>query len=513
MRPFPTSFLAHGEHAALYFGERWTQISFSFLRAFTPRREDYQRAQAHIAQRMISMAESYLVFTGIAPHPPIMVPEVGREASVEVRLSIEAMREFTRRLIESGAETVVLISPHAPLEASAFVAYQEPQLYGDFGNFRAPATIVEATLDEELLNAITSAARAEDYTVAGVRGHDLDHGISVPLYFLLRNGWQGKVVALGYSFLSSEDHLRFGSCIRRAIEATARPVGIVASGDLSHRLKPGAPAGFNTEAHLFDEEVVASLRACDPARIVNINQSLRKLAGECGYRSMLIALGATQDAEQACEVLNYEAPFGVGYLVAQVSRKQPAPLQYKKLQEEAETETKSDDNEELTALARRAIEAFVCAGETLKAPLELLPEPSACFVCIKTERGHLRGCIGTIEPTQESLAEEIIANAIGAATRDPRFPPIRPSELSYLRYSVDVLYEPEPATFDDLDPKVYGVIVEDSLGARRGLLLPDIEGVETASEQVKIAARKAGIAPGLPLKLSRFRVERFREIN
>jgi AmmeMemoRadiSam system protein A/AmmeMemoRadiSam system protein B len=457
------------------------------------------------------MTESYLVFTGIAPHPPIMVPEVGREAAGEVRLSIEAMEELTRRLVESGAETVVLISPHAPLEASAFVAYQEPKLYGDFGNFRAPGTVVEAALDEELLSAITSAARAEGYKVAGVSGYDLDHGTSVPLYFLQRYGWRGKVVALGYSFLSNEDHLRFGSCIKRAIEEVARPVGMVASGDLSHRLKPGAPAGFNSEAHLFDEEVIASLRACDPSRIININHDLRKLAGECGYRSMLVAFGASADAEQACEVLNYEAPFGVGYLVAQVSRKESAQGEDKKVEEEAKTEGKSD--EELTQLARRAIEAFVCAGEVLKAPAEFLPEPAACFVCIKTDKGRLRGCIGTIEPTRESLAEEIISNAIGAATRDPRFPPISPSELSYLRYSVDVLYEPEPATFDDLDPKVYGVIVEDSLGARRGLLLPDIEGVETAREQVEIAARKAGIAPGLPLKLSRFRVQRFREVN
>ncbi|HEY0320649.1 MAG TPA: AmmeMemoRadiSam system protein A [Pyrinomonadaceae bacterium] len=458
------------------------------------------------------MTASYLVFTGIAPHPPIMVPEVGREAAEEVRASIEAMREFTRRLIASGAETVVLISPHAPLDASTFVAYQEAQLYGDFGNFRAPSTTVEATLDEELLGAITRTARADDYTVAGVSGYDLDHGTSVPLYFLLRNGWQGKVVALGYTFLSNEDHLRFGSCIKRAIEDRARPAAVVASGDLSHRLKPGAPAGFNPEAHLFDEEVVASLRACNPSGIINIDQSLRKLAGECGYRSMLIAFGASAEDKQACEVLNYEAPFGVGYLVAQVSNTQAVERDVEKHLEK-ETEEKGARNEELTALARRTIEAFISAGEILKAPAGLLPERAACFVSIKTDEGNLRGCIGTIEPVQESLAEEIIANAISAATRDPRFPPVTPAELSYLRYSVDVLYEPEPATFDALDPKIYGVIVEDTSGTRRGLLLPDIEGVETASQQVEIAARKAGIPPGAPLKLSRFRVERFSEMN
>jgi AmmeMemoRadiSam system protein A len=275
-------------------------------------------------------------------------------------------------------------------------------------------------------------------------------------------------------------------------------------------LKPGAPAGFNPEAHLFDEEIVASLRACAPSRIININQSLRKQAGECGYRSMLVAFGATEEAEPACEVLNYEAPFGVGYMVAQIMRKQLVEKR-DELHDKEAIEAKSVRGEELTALARRAIEAFISTGEILKAPEELLIEPAACFVSIKTDEGSLRGCIGTIEPAQKSLAEEIIANAISAATRDPRFQPVDAAELSHLRYSVDVLCEPEPATFDGLDPKIYGVIVEDTRGTRRGLLLPDIEGVETASQQVEIAARKAGIAPGSPLKLSRFCVERFRE--
>jgi AmmeMemoRadiSam system protein A/AmmeMemoRadiSam system protein B len=459
------------------------------------------------------MTASHLLFTGIVPHPPIMVPEVGREASREVRASIDAMAEFTRRLKASGAETIVLISPHAPLEARAFVAYTEPSLYGDFANFRAPGTSVEAPLDEELLDAIARTARAHDYEVSNVRGVELDHGTIVPLYFLLRNGWAGKVVALGYTFLSNEDHLRFGSCIKRAIEETARPAGIVASGDLSHRLKPGAPAGFNPEAHLFDEEVVASLRASQPSRIININQGLRKLAGECGYRSMLMALGAVEGLEIDCEVLNYEAPFGVGYLVAQVSGKQAGSKDARKDEKEIAgvDEETADDSPQL--LARRAIEEFIRTGQILKAPVESMLAPAACFVCIKTLEGDLRGCIGTIEPSKLSLAEEIIANAISAATRDPRFPPVSSSELSYLRYSVDVLYEPEPTIFDDLDPKIYGVIVEEDGGARRGLLLPDIEGVETARQQVEIAARKAGIPPGATLKLSRFRVERFRETN
>jgi AmmeMemoRadiSam system protein A/AmmeMemoRadiSam system protein B len=457
-----------------------------------------------------------LVFAGIAPHPPIMVPEVGREAIAEVRGSIEAMREFTTRLIACGAETVVIVSPHAPLEARAFVAYQDAQLYGDFANFRAPETRVEAPLDEELLDAISRAASEQGYEVIGTRGHDLDHGTTVPLYFLQRNDWRGRVVALGYSFMPNEDHLRFGSCIKQAIEETGRAVAFVASGDLSHRLKPEAPAGFNSKAHLFDEEVVAAIRHARPERIINIDQDLRRMAGECGYRSMLIALGVTANASTDFELLHYEAPFGVGYMVAQIVSASSATQG--KTTERVESQDKSlteqQGAEQLLFLARRAIETFVRKGRVIEKPSELDPmlkERAACFVSIKTMDGELRGCIGTIEPATDTLAEELIANAVSSATRDPRFPPVRPEELSHLRYSVDVLSTPEPAQFEELDPKVYGVIVEDESRKRRGLLLPDLQGIQTASQQVDIAARKAGIKPGTPLKFSRFRVERFRE--
>lgn len=167
------------------------------------------------------------------------------------------------------------------------------------------------------------------------------------------------------------------------------------------------------------------------------------------------------------------------------------------------------------ALARCAVEAFVLEGRILEAGPEFsspfLREAAACFVCIKTEARGLRGCVGTVSPTKDTLAEEIIANAVSAATRDPRFPPVVGEELALLCYSVDILDPPEPARPQDLDPAEFGVIVEDNTGRRRGLLLPALEGVETASEQVRIAARKAGIAAGEPLRLYRFRVRRFRE--
>jgi len=465
-------------------------------------------------------SKSSLVFAGIAPHPPIMVPEVGREASAEVRSSIDAMADLTGRVIAAGAETVIVISPHAPLEPSAFVAYDGPQLYGDFANFRAPTATVHAQLDEDLLNEITRAAAGQNLVVMKIKGYDLDHGTAVPLYFLQRNGWQGKVVALGYSFLTIEDHLRFGDCIRAAIDKTARPVAFIASGDLSHRLKPGAPAGYNLDAHLFDEEVVDAIRSCRPRRIVEIDQEARRTAGECGYRSMLVAIGAAKDDDAGCEVISYEAPFGVGYLVAQLWSESPGEEAAGANSHPAVVPTKSDESAEsdlqhsIPALARLTIETFARTGTIITPPddaNELLRARAGCFVSIKTLNGDLRGCIGTIDPVKDTLAEEIIWNAISAATRDPRFAPVRADELSDLKYSVDVLTAPEACAIDDLDPQAYGVIVEDESLQRRGLLLPNLAGIDTAAEQVEIATRKGGIRAGAPVKIFRFRAERYSE--
>ena len=301
-------------------------------------------------------------------------------------------------------------------------------------------------------------------------------------YFLDRNGWHGRVVALGYSFLANEDHLKFGECIREAAESVGRTVAFIASGDLSHRLKPEAPAGYNSSAHFFDEQVVDALTRNTPLQIVDIDPNLRRTAGECGYRSILVALGLTKSLPAACEVLHYEAPFGVGYLVAQLTN----------VKSDARNENvvgigeQTSVAEDLPALARRAVESFVRNGREISVPqnaAEILDARAACFVSIKTRAGDLRGCIGTIEPVRDTLGQELIANAISAATRDPRFAPVDESELSNLRYSVDILSAPEPATVADLDPAIYGVIVEDESGSLRGLLLPDIPGVDTASSK------------------------------
>ncbi len=159
-------------------------------------------------------------------------------------------------------------------------------------------------------------------------------------------------------------------------------------------------------------------------------------------------------------------------------------------------------------LARATLEVYLARGEVI-APLANLPREltrrAAAFVSLK-KHGALRGCIGTFLPTEPTVSHEIVANAIKAATEDPRFPPVKADELEELDVSVDVLSPPEPCTEEELDPRRYGVIVES--GWRRGLLLPDLEGVDTVSEQVRIARMKAGIGPREPVRLLRFTVER-----
>jgi AmmeMemoRadiSam system protein A len=164
---------------------------------------------------------------------------------------------------------------------------------------------------------------------------------------------------------------------------------------------------------------------------------------------------------------------------------------------------------ELVELAKGAIENYLKKGKRINPPKDskFLDEKAGVFVSLKKE-GELRGCIGTLAPTCANIAEETIQNAISAAVRDPRFAPVSVEELPDITLSVDVLAEPEPANPDELDPKKYGVIVDS--GGKKGLLLPNLEGVDSVSFQIEIAKQKAGILSGEPFNLYRFEVKRYR---
>jgi AmmeMemoRadiSam system protein A len=482
----------------------------------------------------------------IAPHPPIMVPEVGGPRARVTADSTEAMHDAARALDAYDPETIVLMSPHAPLVRDSFVIDTSPRVTGDLGQFGARDVQISAPGDPELAAAIVEEAERDGIPVVPRSGSPLldagllDHGALVPLSFLDRAG-RYPLVEVSLSFLPLALHRALGRAIARAARRKGRRVAFVASGDCSHRLTRDAPAGYDRHGAGFDAQLVEILSANDYPALERIDPGLIEHAGECGLRSFITLGGFLEGTGARTQVLAYEGPWGVGYLTAvaaspdllqragitvvrqhdqsDIRSAGPSSGQSADSIGTAASPTASGDKPASSdpalssesapvALARRTIETYVRDGRVFEPPpaAGLLAERHGAFVSLHRQ-GDLRGCIGTIMPTQSTLAQEIVRNAIQAATCDPRFNALRPDELADLEISVDVLGEPEPATPEDLDPREYGVIV--SADRRQGLLLPDLDGVDTVEEQVSIAKRKAGIAPGEGVSLQRFRVERY----
>jgi AmmeMemoRadiSam system protein A len=466
---------------------------------------------------------SGVVIAGIAPHPPILLPEVGRGEERKLADTAGAMAEFTRRLKASGAETLVIISPHGSVFSDGIAINGCPRLTGDLKQFRAPQVSFEFANDPDLAGEIIrQAARLNiaaveiDEDLAGEYGVNsrLDHGVMVPVYFLEKGGVHLPMVSVSMGLLPFEELYAFGVALRRAAEALDKKIAVVASGDLSHRLTPDAPAGYSPDGKVFDAWLMERLKELDIKAIVNADHGLAERAGECGLRTVIMMLGALDSLAVEPEVLSYEGPFGVGYLVAAF-----APGAYNEQREwledmfadrDLKVRERREKESPLVQLARQTLETYVREGRKIKPPAPLpeeLQEPAGVFVSLK-KHGQLRGCIGTTGPTTANIAEEIINNAISAGVRDPRFNPVRPDELADIVYSVDVLKDPEPVdSTDQLDVKKYGVIVRS--GRRSGLLLPNLEGVDTVEEQVAIARQKAGIGPDEPVELERFEVVRY----
>jgi len=237
-------------------------------------------------------------------------------------------------------------------------------------------------------------------------------------------------------------------------------------------------------------------------------------AAECGLRSFITMAGSLDGKELISELLSYEGPFGVGYAVAAYEvtgndSKRHFDEVYKK-EEQSKIENLKKEEDSYVNLARKTLESYVSNHKKIKKTNdlddELLKSKAGVFVSLKLD-GQLRGCIGTIAPTRSCIAEEIIQNAISAGTEDPRFYPVSEEELPRIIYSVDVLGEPEAIqSMEELDPERYGVIV--TKGTRRGLLLPNLEGINTPLEQVGIALKKAGISEHESYSMERFEVVR-----
>ncbi|GAB6171657.1 AmmeMemoRadiSam system protein A [Paradesulfitobacterium aromaticivorans] len=417
-----------------------------------------------------------LVYSAFVPHPPILLPEIGRGQEQICARTLAAYRDLAQIILTSGAECVVIVSPHAQLLEQGFTFLNPDSLVGDFLPFGIPALELSFPNEPELIKKIA--------VLPGVRPSvgRLDHGALVPLYFLHEAGWRGPVVVLGMPLEQAED---FGIKVGNILRAYPKACALVASGDLSHRLREDGPYGFDPAGPEFDRAIVTALRR-DAAQVKAISPELAERAGECGFRSLRFALAAQ---EGAVKVLSYEGPFGVGYLVAELYR-----------------------SSMLAKWARSCLIHYL-EGRNVK-DLELPPETEfkvrrGCFVTLK-KNGELRGCIGTTQGWQDNLALEIKHNACAAGTEDPRFWPVEKGELQEITFSVDVLGELERVReTEELDPWRYGVVVK--ARGRSGLLLPHLEGVNTVEEQIGIAKQKAGLAPGEPVEMWRFEVERHYE--
>jgi len=451
-----------------------------------------------------------LVAAGVSPHPAIIIPEIGRDELVKVNKTVTAMKKWASSIADTNPEVLFFISPHGVFARSQMAYLEDEDLTGNFAAFGAPDLSFKLKNDLKLAHLVAAEANKLGIDTVGVsldywysyRPGSLDHGTTVPLYYLQKAGIKAEMVAFGISLHPLEKLYQFGQALGRLLDQYPRRVCFIASGDLSHRLKPGAPAGYSPRGKEFDQKIQEALEKLDAGLLLQLPEDLIEDAGECGLRPIVMLLGAVSQFAAESHIYSYEGPFGVGYLVASISIGEKIG--------EKDKESKEDPIQ--VKLAKESLKYYLTTGKIMPVPSpvpEGLEKRAGVFVSLK-KRGELRGCIGTVEPYRENIAAEIIHNAVAAGVDDPRFWPVQLEELPEIEFSVDVLTEPEPvASKDELDPKRYGVIVKSH--GRTGLLLPDLEGVDSVDEQISIACRKAGISPGEPIRLYRFEVIRYKE--
>ena len=454
----------------------------------------------------------------MVPHPPLIVPAVGRGGEAEIEKTTKAYEKVAEEIAALKPETIIITSPHSIMYADYFHISPRDSAKGSFISFGAPEVSFRETYDTDLVEAICDLAAESDFPAGtmGERDRQLDHGTMVPLWFIEKKYRDFKLVRTGLSGLPLTDHYKFGQMIAKAIEQTGRRTVIVASGDLSHKLQDYGPYGYAPEGPEYDKRIMDVMGRAAFGELLDFDETFCDKAAECGHRSFVIMAGAMDGRKVDAKVLSHQDVTGVGYGIGTFypgeADEERRFLDSYMAELKKKTEAMRASEDPYVSLARQSLENYIRTGRKISVPeglpVEMLDTQAGAFVSIH-KFGKLRGCIGTIEGVRDSVAEEIINNAISASTEDPRFSPITEDELKWLEINVDVLGEAEYIySMDQLDVKRYGVIV--SKGYRRGLLLPDLDGVDTPEQQVAIAKQKAGIRPDEEVKLQRFEVIRHR---
>ena len=430
----------------------------------------------------------------MVPHPPLIVPAVGRGGEKDIIETTRAYERVAEHIAKIAPDTIIITSPHSVMYADYFHISPGTGSAGDFARFGAPQVSFDVDYDTEFVARLEKLLKQNKFPAGtqGERERELDHGTMVPLYFIRKHYKEGKIIRIGLSGLPLADHYKLGMFIKQVADELGRNAVFVASGDLSHKLQDYGPYGFDPAGPVYDKRIMEAASKADFGGMLEFDEDFLDKAAECGHRSFVIMAGAFDGLDVKPEVLSHQDVTGVGYGIAifEPGDKNDSRCFLKAIADKI----KATESTPYVKLARATIEQFVKTGKRLKFPSELpaglaeaLPEEATkeragAFVSVH-KNGMLRGCIGTIGPVQDSIAEEIISNAISAVSRDPRFERVREDELELLEINVDILGKPENIDGpDQLDVKRYGVIV--SCGARKGLLLPDLEGVDTVEEQI-----------------------------
>ena len=457
----------------------------------------------------MSIIGSYIV-----PHPPMIIKEVGKGREKQIELTLNSYLDVAKEIGDLNPETIIITSPHTKLYSDHFFIAPGKYLEGNLSSFGAPEVTFEEENDIELIEEIERLSKEMSFPCSRVDRIELDHGTMVPLYFIRKYLPKCKIVVIGLSMLPLHDNYNLGEIIKEAVNNLDRKVVFVASGDLSHKLQSYGPYGFDINGPEYDKRICETMKSANFKELLEYDESFLDKAAECGHRSFTIMAGSLDKVKVEPVFLSHEDVTGVGYGICK----------YHPLGEDSsrcfrniylndlkrDLESRYDKADCYIKLARETIINYIKNKTIIDIPSyvdeELINNKSAVFVSIH-EFGRLRGCIGTVIPTKENIAKEIISNAISAATRDHRFDPITEDELDFLEINVDVLTIPEKiASKDELDVKKYGVIV--TSGYKRGLLLPDLDGIDTVDEQIEIAMKKGNINQDEKIELERFEVIR-----
>ena len=251
----------------------------------------------------------------ICPHPPLLIPSIGKNYFAQVKSTVRAMNKLGNQIKKRNIGTIIVISPHGPVQMDAMSINSAEYLQGDFLQFDDD-TSMKVENDIDLGINIKKIADSKNIPTELISGNTpLDHGAMVPLFFLKKHVPEVKVVSITFSYLDYKNHFEFGEVIYEAIESTKEKIALVASGDLSHRLTPDAPVKYSPEGKKFDELLINLLENDKVNEILSLDSDFVEEAGECGLRSIITLLGAISNLEYKFEKLSYEGPFGVGYLV------------------------------------------------------------------------------------------------------------------------------------------------------------------------------------------------------